>query len=133
MADNRTFPLAPRHTFAGSIDWTVLHNAAGKFDLIVDVQKVSAYYSGIAALKPAAGQNAAANVRNPGYTLVDARVVLAEIPLRDAQAEVSLWGKNLLDERDPSFLTDFGAAFQSLTVATFPDPRTYGVSVGVRF
>ncbi len=133
VADNRTFPLAPRHTLAGSIDWTAWRDAAGKLDLIVDVQKVSPYYSGIAALNPAAGQNAAANVRNPGYTLLDARVVFGEIPLRGAQAEVSFWGKNLLNERDPSFLTDFGASFQSLTVATFPDPRTYGVSVGVRF
>jgi iron complex outermembrane receptor protein len=46
---------------------------------------------------------------------------------------VSVWGKNLFDSKKPSNFIDFGTSFGGLTVAYFPDPRTYGLTVGVKF
>ena len=40
---------------------------------------------------------------------------------------------NLLNEKDPNFFISYGSTFQNLITAYFPDPRTYGVSVGFKF
>ena len=47
--------------------------------------------------------------------------------------EVSLWARNLFKWDKPSNFIDFGPGFGGLTVAYFPDPRTYGVTAGIRF
>ena len=41
--------------------------------------------------------------------------------------------KNLTKESSPSNFIDFGPGFGGLTVGYFPDPRTYGLTVGVKF
>ena len=60
-------------------------------------------------------------------------LVLSELAIGGTTASVSLWGKNLLNEKDPNFFISYGSTFQNLITAYFPDPRTYGVSVGLKF
>ena len=48
-----------------------------------------------------------------GHGLLDASVTFA----RGERWQVSLWGKNLLNEKDPNFFIDFGANFQRLIAA----------------
>ena len=58
---------------------------------------------------------------------------ISPAPLASAKAEISLWVKNLTEESNPSNFIDFGPGFGGLTVGYFPDPRTYGLTVGVKF
>jgi iron complex outermembrane receptor protein len=62
----------------------------------------------------------------PATNFVDARLVLEKIADR---VSVSVWGKNLTDERTRIFQSVFlGANF-----GTYNPPRTYGVTLGVRY
>ncbi|WP_336970746.1 hypothetical protein [Sphingobium aromaticiconvertens] len=106
----------------------------GKLNLIVDFNMVSDYYVSPNSLAPTSpAQIAAAFTQSPGRTMLDARAVLSEIPIGSATGTLSLWGRNLLHEDSPNFFIDYGANFQRLTTAYFPDPRTYGVTLGLRF
>jgi iron complex outermembrane receptor protein len=75
--------------------------------------------------------NAAADAANAritevnSFTLLDMRAVWAP---GDGNFELSLWGKNLLDETYPTHIIPFfGNGF-----SIFGPPRTYGVSIGWR-
>jgi len=64
---------------------------------------------------------------------VNLRAAVSEVPLGGGTAELALWVRNLTKERDPSNFIDFGPGFGGLTLGYFPDPRMYGVTVGMRF
>ena len=49
------------------------------------------------------------------------------------ELDIAGWVRNLTKEANPSNFIDFGPGFGGLTLGYFPDPRTWGVSVGVRF
>ena len=49
------------------------------------------------------------------------------------KTEIAAFVRNLTQEDRPQNFIDFGPGFGGLTVGYFPDPRTYGVTVGVRF
>ena len=74
------------------------------------------------------------NTRSKGRTLVNMRAAVGEIPLAGGlKGEVSLWVRNLTKEKNPSNFIDFGKGFGDLTIAYFPDPRTYGITAGIKF
>ncbi|WP_176593457.1 TonB-dependent receptor [Sphingobium sp. EM0848] len=134
VADNRAFPHAPKYTVSTSVDWRAMESNLGKLNLIVDFNMMSDYYVSPSPLVPTSPtQTAAAFTQSPGRTMLDARAVLSEIPIGSATGTLSLWGRNLLNEDNPNFFIDYGANFQRLTTAYFPDPRTYGVTLGLRF
>ncbi|WP_161566016.1 TonB-dependent receptor domain-containing protein [Caenibius tardaugens] len=134
VANNRTFTHAPKWTVSATADWAALKADWGKLNLIADLGIVSDYYSAAAPLKPtSATQTPAEATRAPSRAMLDARLVLSELAVGNAHATISLWGKNLLNEKDPNFLTDYGASFQRLIAAYFPDPRTYGVTAAIKF
>jgi iron complex outermembrane receptor protein len=54
---------------------------------------------------------------------IGARFTLADIPLGEAKGSVSLWGKNLNNNRQFEYLFSIG----SPVLGTFRQPRTYGV------
>ncbi len=66
------------------------------------------------------------------YTLVNARLAMADIPLRgqDARMEVAAWSRNLLNEQH-AFLRNTNASLG--TYGIFNEPRTYGVEARVRY
>ena len=134
VANNRAFTHSPKWTLSSSVDWTAVEADWGKLNLIVDLNIVSkSYVSPSPLVTTAPTQMAADLTRTPTRTLLDARLVLSELPLGGTTASISLWGKNLLNEKDPNFFIGYGSSFQNLITAYFPDPRTYGVTLGMRF
>ena len=66
-------------------------------------------------------------------TIINLRAALSEFDLGGVKTEIAAFVRNLTKEDDPSNFIDFGPGFGGLTLGYFPDPRTWGVSVGVRF
>ncbi len=134
VSDNRAFPIAPKYTANLSVDWTVVEMDWGKFSLLGDMNYSSSYFQGPYPFVGATpSSQVASNTRSPGMTFVNLRATLAEISLGTAKASLSLWGRNLLKEDAPSNFSDFGPSFGGLTLATFPDPRTYGLTFAVKY
>ena len=134
VAKNRAFPHTPKTTAALGVDWRVLQGDWGKLSLNGDLNYVSSYYTFPFALtgNPAL-VNLAENTRSKGRTIVNLRAAVADIPLGGAKAELAFWVRNLTKEDNAQNFIDFGPGFGGLTVGYFPDPRTYGVTLGVKF
>ncbi|RJF93127.1 TonB-dependent receptor [Sphingomonas cavernae] len=134
VSDNRAFPHAPKYTASAGVDWRVVEGDWGRFNLIGDLNFVSSYYTFPYALRVdnPSDQNAR-NTRSPGRTIVNLRGTFADLPIGNVNAELSLWVRNLTKEKAPQNFIDFGPSFGGLTVGYFPDPRTYGVTLGMRF
>ena len=82
---------------------------------------------------PTASDQNAYNTRSKGRTIVNLRAALSDFDLGGVKTELSAWVRNLGNEKNPSNFIDFGPGFGGLTLGYFPDPRTYGVTFGVRF
>jgi iron complex outermembrane receptor protein len=131
VSNNRAFPHAPHYTGSASLDARLARGDWGTFTVSGDVNYTSSYFT---YPYPFTGsQQTAYQTRAAAQTFVNARATLANIPVGGTQAQVSVWGKNLFDSKKPSNFIDFGTSFGGLTVAYFPDPRTYGLTVGVKF
>ena len=63
--------------------------------------------------------------------MVDAQLVLDNIPLGKADARLMIWGKNLTDDNNLVRGIDFGPL--GYAGGIFNDPRTYGVTVGFKY
>lgn len=133
VAGNRAFPHASEYTASASIDWTAWRFAAGTLRVIADASYVSKYFTFPYALVPAPGQNDAHNTESPGRTIIDLQAILGGFKFGDVDAQLALWGRNLLDEDHPSQFVDFGAGFGGLTIASYPTPRTYGLTFTMKF
>lgn len=135
VAGNRAFPHAPKTTVAIGADWNVASGDWGRLNLFGDVSYASEYFTFPFALTaPNPSDQVAETSRSPGRTIVNLRATVAEIPVgASVEAEVSLFVRNLTDENQPSNFIDFGPGFGGLLIGYFPDPRTYGMTVGVRF
>jgi iron complex outermembrane receptor protein len=134
VANNRAFPHTPKTTAAAGVDLRVAQGDWGRLNLNGDINYVSSYYTfPYALVTPNASAQNANNTKSKGRTIVNLRAAVSEVPLGGAKAELALWVKNLTKERDPSNFIDFGPGFGGLTVGYFPDPRTYGLTLGVKF
>ena len=134
VADNRAFPHTPDWTAAASADVLAAEGDWGQLNLIGDVSYVAEYFTFPYALRTESpsDQNAF-NTQSPGRTIVNLRARISEIPLGNGEASLALWVRNLTKEDEPSNFIDFGPGFGGLTVGYFPDPRTYGLTAGVKF
>jgi len=134
VSKNRAFPHTPKYTASIGADLRVAEGDWGKFTLNGDLNYVSKYFTFPYALTPSAGEQDAYNTRSKGRTIVNLRAAVGEIPLAgDVKGEVSLWVRNLTKEDNATNFIDFGAGFNGLTVGYFPDPRTYGITAGIKF
>jgi len=134
VSDNRAFPHTPKYTASFGADWEAMRGNWGKLNLIGDVNFVDEYYTYPYPLRtPTPSDQNANNTKSPGRTLVNLAANVTEIPVGKTQANISLWARNVFKEDRPQNFIDFGPGFGGLTVAYFPDPRTYGVTLGVRF
>ncbi|MXO74335.1 TonB-dependent receptor [Altererythrobacter aerius] len=134
VSDNRAFPHTPKYTAALGADWRIVEGNWGKLNLVGDLNHVSKYYTfPYALVTPTPSDQNANNTRSDGRTIVNASLRLSEVPVGGGQAEVSLWARNITKEDSPSNFIDFGPGFGGLTVGYFPDPRTYGLTVGFRY
>jgi iron complex outermembrane receptor protein len=138
VSDNRAFVHAPRNTWNLSADWRIAETSWGVLRAFADASYVDEHYlypyqlaSSGPQYNPAAA--IAGDTKIDDVTLVNARLTLAEIPFGAAQGEVSVWGRNLTDEEHIANYIDFGPGFGSMTPAYYLDPRTYGMTLQVRF
>jgi iron complex outermembrane recepter protein len=141
QADNRAFVHAPEHSANAVLDSLLWETARGGLRAVVDYAWTDAIYLYPYQLaRPGeAGYNdqkqQADNTRVEAHGLLNARLSWSGLPLfGDAQLDVALWGRNLLDEDTASNFIDFGPGlFQNLTVANFVEPRSYGLSAQLRW
>jgi iron complex outermembrane receptor protein len=80
-----------------------------------------------------AAQTIAGNTKSKGRDIINMNLRLSDFDLGGAKGEFSLWVRNLTKEDSPSNFIDFGPGFGGLTLGYFPDPRTWGATLGVRF
>lgn len=134
VSKNRAFPHTPKFSATAGFDWRVLQGDWGKLNLYGDVNHVSKYFTFPYPLVTAArsDQNAH-NTQSPGRTIVNLRLALSDIQIGGAKASLSGFVRNLTKEDSPSNFIDFGPGFGGLTLGYFPDPRTWGVTLGVEF
>ena len=134
VANNRAFPHTPKFTMALGADWRVAQGNWGKLNLIADLSHVGSYFTFPYALTtPTASDQNAFNTQSPGRTIVNLRAALTNFAIGGVKTEIAAFVRNLTQEDRPQNFIDFGPGFGGLTVGYFPDPRTYGVTVGVRF
>ncbi|AXU21272.1 TonB-dependent receptor (plasmid) [Novosphingobium sp. THN1] len=70
-------------------------------------------------------------LKGDNRNIVDAQVAIDRIPLAGSEAAVRFWVKNLTDEHNLVRAIDFGQL--GYGGGYYADPRTYGVTVGVKF
>jgi iron complex outermembrane receptor protein len=134
VSNNRAFPHTPKTTAAFGVDWRVLEGGWGKLNLTGDFNHVSSYYTFPFALtgNPAL-ETIAGNTRSKGRSIVNMNARLSDLKIGGAKTELSLWVRNLTKEDSASNFIDFGPGFGGLTLGYFPDPRTYGITLGAKF
>lgn len=134
VSNNRAFPHAPRTTASIGTDWKVAEGDWGRFNIYADLNYSSKYFTFPYALTaPTASDQVAGSSRSPGRTIVNLRATLAEFPIGGVEADISVFVRNLTKEDAPSNFIDFGPGFGGILLGYFPDPRTFGVTVGARF
>lgn len=134
VSANRAFPHAPKTTAALGIDWKVAQGDWGKFNVYGDLNYVSKYYTfPYALVTPTASDQNAHSSQSQGRTIINLRATAGEIALGGVKADLSVFVRNLTKEADPSNFIDFGPGFGGILLGYFPEPRTYGVSVGIKF
>jgi iron complex outermembrane receptor protein len=134
VSDNRAFPHAPETTASIGADWRVAEGDWGKLNLYADLNYSSEYFTFPYALTARApSDQVAASTQSPGRTIVNLRATLAEFPIGGIEADISVFVRNLTKEDAPSNFIDFGPGFGGILLGYFPDPRTFGVTAGVRF
>lgn len=84
-------------------------------------------------MTPTVSDQNANSSKSKGRTIVNLRASLSEIPVGGATAEVSVFVRNLTKEDNPSNFIDFGPGFGGILLGYFPEPRTFGVTVGLKF
>lgn len=134
VSNNRAFPHTPKYTANLGVDWDVVQGDWGKFSLMGDLNYVSKYYTFPYALtgNPATTQ-LAGNTQSQGRTIVNMRAVVSDVKIGGGKFEIAAWVKNLTKESHAQNFIDFGPGFGGLTLGYFPDPRTWGVTVGAKF
>lgn len=136
VAGNRAFPHTPKVTAAAGIDWKVIEGDWGKLNLYGDVNYVSSYYTYPYAFTLGQGEVApvAGTSKSKGRTIVNLRATVADIQLGGGKSfDLSGFVRNLTKEADPSNFIDFGPANGGLVLGYFPEPRTFGVTAGIKF
>ena len=134
VADNRAFPHAPKYSVAAGFDWRVAEGDWGRFNILGDLNMVSKYYTYPYALRaPNPSDQIAADTQSQGRTTVNMSASLTRVPIGAVEAKVTAWVRNLTDENAPSNFIDFGPGFGGILLGYFPDPRTFGLTVGMEF
>lgn len=114
---------SPRHTGAFIAEYTLNPTSYGQLSLRVD-----ATYTGAISFHPQYDLYDRAD----GYTLINARATLADIPLPGrGSLRVALWGENLNDKAHRDFGIDFGSL--GYAINSYGPMRSYGVDLIYQF
>jgi iron complex outermembrane receptor protein len=116
IAPSFPFVQAPKHTLTTAIDYRFPETAIGTLSANLSYSFVDKQFS----------QPGDARYIIPDYGLLDARLTLADIPVRSLDAKLSVWGKNLTDKDYYITHANFFAPG-----AQFGTPRTYGLDLTI--
>ncbi len=133
-ASNRNPAYAPKNTVNFNIDGRLAQTAWGTLRGIMDVTYTSEMYNlagnNDLAAANAGGANLASLCLIPSRTLVNARLLLANIPVGGpGKADLSLWARNLGDVRKVINYIDLS----NYRVATWTEPRMVGLSFNYKW
>ena len=135
VADNRAFVHAPETSYNVVLDSELWTTGRGALRLVADYVWTDEFYTYPYQLKPdpnPPGQQKAEaeNSKVAAYGLLNARLAFVGIPLGGARlGELTLWGRNLMDDATPNNFIDFGpGTFENLTIVNFVEPRTFGIT-----
>lgn len=132
VANDRAFPLAPQFTAHMSLDARLMDNDIGKLNLIVDFNHSDAYYYYPYSLSPNPAINQgyyAGTTKASPLNEIDMRLRLTEIKTEYGSWAVSMWGKNIFDDKARVNGIDFGPGFGNLNIAYYNKPATFGGDV----
>ena len=65
--------------------------------------------------------------------IVDARLRLTDITVPQGKIEISMWGKNIFNDKYRINGIDFGPGFGNLTISNYGPPPTFGGDVTFRW
>jgi iron complex outermembrane receptor protein len=136
VANDRAFPYAPQFTASLSADATVMENDFGKLHFIVDYRHSDAYYEypySFNANNPDPNAGYAASTKASPQNIIDARLRLTDVQVPNGTVEISMWGKNIFNDKYRVNGIDFGTGFNNLTISYYGDPPTFGGDVTYRF
>ncbi|MFN4135550.1 MAG: TonB-dependent receptor [Novosphingobium sp.] len=119
VAGNRLLN-APSFTFNTTIDLTVIDGDMGKLSLHPDIAYQSSQFFEVLNVP---------RLRQPGYAIVGGHI---DWESADGRFNASIWGKNLTDKFYFTSRVDLLAGF-GFDYNHIGNPRTYGVSVGMKF
>ncbi len=134
-ASNTVMPAAPKNTLNLGVDALLGNTGMGTLRGIVDLRYVSSRYNYAGQIDPLAANaaigNSAAEAVMPALTTVNARLLLSDLNVGGpGSGSVSLWVKNLFDERQMVAQMDVGGYYQ---VGYWSEPRTVGVNFNYRW
>jgi iron complex outermembrane recepter protein len=145
VANNRAFVHAPETSWNLVLDSEFWHTGWGTLRATLDYAWTDEFYtypyqltgpgdtpcSGNPAVRPCydSGKQSAPDTLVPAYGILNARLSLVAIPLGGSRlGELTLWGKNVLDEDSVNNFIDFGPGFDNLTVVNFVEPASFGLA-----
>ncbi|HQR02784.1 MAG: TonB-dependent receptor [Proteobacteria bacterium] len=133
-ASNRLAPYAPKHTLNLNLDGKLAQTSWGTLRGIVDytyTAKVYLYAANKSLTAPNAGGSYVVGIDEvPAQMNINARLLLADVPVGGpGKADISLWVKNLTDEKKVIQKIDFGM-YQT---ANWQEPRTYGLTFNYKW
>ncbi len=136
VGNTYAYPYAPQFTASMSGDATLMDNEIGKLDLIIDYRHSDAYYEYPYALSANTAVNGgyyAGSTKASAQNIFDARLRLTNIQVPDGTVEISMWGKNIFNDKYRINGIDFGPGFGNMTISYYGDPATFGGDVTYRF
>ncbi len=137
VADNRTIPHAPKYQAALNVDLRAFQGSDGdNLHLIFDARYTSSYYLYAYAKMPTADfplVPPSSSVKAQSLTLLDLQLRYEDIPLGRSKGWIGAWTRNLANTHRKVNGINFGAQFGGLNIANYNEPRTYGVSAGIRW
>lgn len=133
-ASNKEAPFAPKHTFSLNVDGRLAKTAWGTLRGILDYSYTAKIYNMICnkniAAPNAGGSNSCPMSQMPAIDMLNARLLLAGIPVGGpGTADISLWVKNLTDEKKQIN----GIDFSMIRTANWQAPRTYGLGFNYKW
>lgn len=118
-------PNAPKNSLNATLDWDVVELSFGQLTASFDYAWKDDYVTGVREL---------VGIDVDAYGVANARLTLnGEDWVGKGRFRVALWGKNLFDEE--YFADTFGSfnGIHANRVATYGDPRSYGVDLEYRY
>lgn len=127
VKDTAKFVVGASTTISAWVQWDVAEFNFGRLSVRGDYDYRSKVYYHPSLVGTPYNEEIAGKPRH----IFNGRIALTDIELKGAQAELSLWGKNILNKKYRLYGIDFGG--MGYAGNTYADPATYGVDFRLKF